>query len=70
MDDFKDNLSRSDDDAYSDKDMARGIMPSEVVKADHFGGGTLATSAENAKKTREERYAEIMQKQKAYKFHK
>lgn len=70
LDDFKDNVSHSDDDAYSDKDMARGIMPSEIVKADHFGGGTLSNNLENAKKTREERYTEIMQKQKAYKFHK
>ena len=36
MDDFKDNISRSDEDAYSDRDMAKGIMNEEMVQALHF----------------------------------
>ena len=42
-----------------------------MVKALNFGGGQIYNDqdAENRKKTREERHAEIMEKSKAYKFH-
>ena len=41
VDDFKDKLSQSDDGDYSDRDMAKGIMPKEMVEGYHFGGGPL-----------------------------
>lgn len=46
-------------------------MNEEMVNALNFGGGEIANErdAENRKKTREERHAEIMEKSKAYKLH-
>ena len=46
-------------------------MNDEMVNALNFGGGepTNEMEAENRKKTREERHAEIMEKSKAYKLH-
>ena len=46
-------------------------MNEEMVNALNFGGGEIGNErdAENRKKTREERHAEIMEKSKAYKLH-
>ena len=66
IDDFKDKISDSDDD-YEDKDMRKGIMTDEMVRALNFGGGE--EDAEAKKKSREERHQEIMEKSKAYKYH-
>ena len=67
IDDFKDKISDSDDD-YEDKDMRKGIMTDEMVRALNFGGGE-EEDAEAKKKSREERHQEIMEKSKAYKYH-
>ena len=72
VDDFKDKIEDSDDNIDpDDKDAKRGVMNEEMVRALNFGGGQIynAEDAENRKKTREERHAEIMEKSKAYKFH-
>ena len=46
-------------------------MNEEMVRDLNFGGGEIYDDedAENRKKTREERHAEIMEKSKAYKMH-
>jgi hypothetical protein len=69
MDDFKDKIE--DDSEYEDRDMQRGIMTNDMVNALNFGGGEVYNEkdAENRKKTREERHAEIMEKSKAYRLH-
>lgn len=69
IDDFRDHIS--DDDEFEDKDLAKGIMNEEMVNALHFGGGEEVTQndLQQAKKTREERHAEIMEKSKAYRLH-
>ena len=59
IDDFKDKISNSDNDNYSDDEMRKGIMGQEMVDSFHFGGGPERVN-ENMKKTREERHAEIM----------
>ena len=72
VDDFKDKIENSDDDVDpDDKDAKKGNLNEEMVKALNFGGGEIRNpeDAENRKKTREERHAEIMAKSKAYKFH-
>ena len=71
MDDFKDRISNDSGDQYEDRDMQKGIMTNDMVNALNFGGGDLNSwsEREGAKKTREERHAEIMEKSKAYKLH-
>ena len=72
VDDFKDKIEDSDEDVDpADRDAKKGHMTEEMVNALNFGGGQIknAEDAENRKKTREERHAEIMEKSKAYKFH-
>ena len=57
--------------AYDNKDDKKGIMNEEMVRDLNFGAGEIYDDedAENRKKTREERHAEIMEKSKAYKMH-
>lgn len=70
IDDFKDNLSKSDDDDYEDRDLAKGVMNKEMVDSLNFGGGLDSNADnENFKKSREERHQEIMNKSKAFKYH-
>ena len=72
VDDFKDKIEDSDDNIDpDDRDAKKGHLNEEMVKALNFGGGQIYNDqdAENRKKTREERHAEIMEKSKAYKFH-
>jgi hypothetical protein len=71
LDDFKDHISNDSGDDYEDKDMKKGIMTNDMVNALNFGGGEVFNEkdAENRKKTREERHAEIMEKSKAYRLH-
>lgn len=71
LDDFKDRISNDSGDQYDDKDMKKGIMTNDMVNALNFGGGEVWSEkeAENRKKTREERHAEIMEKSKAYRLH-
>jgi hypothetical protein len=71
LDDFKDYVSGDSGDQYDNKDDKKGIMNEEMVRDLNFGGGEIYDDedAENRKKTREERHAEIMEKSKAYKMH-
>ena len=39
LDDFKDKISDDSGDQYDDKDMKKGILGDEMVKALNFGGG-------------------------------
>ena len=71
LDDFKDYVSGDSADQYENKDDRKGVMNEEMVKALNFGGGDISDDrdAENRKKTREERHAEIMEKSKAFRLH-
>jgi hypothetical protein len=70
LDDFKEIINDSDaEEFYEDKDLAKGVMNEEMVNALNFGGGNVYQDENDAKKTREERHAEIIEKSKAFKFH-
>ena len=50
--------------------MKKGIMTKEMVECLNFGqGDENEEDAEQIKKSREERHAEIMEKSKAYRHH-
>ena len=70
FDDFKDEISHSDDEqaagTYEERERARGILNEEMVNALNFGG---PEDSAPGKKSREERHREIMEKSKAYKLH-
>ena len=56
IDDFKDKISNDSGDDYEDRDMKKGVLGEEMVKALNFGGGEEEMYDENSKKTREERH--------------